>query len=93
MSIQEYKNHICRDTNVVDERGNVYIETGGQGCNTIWFKTVPQAQKFIDKYGFGLSVPKELCLKCQSHYSVNDPKHKFMVDFNCESWKENIAKV
>lgn len=94
MSIVEYKNHLCKDTNVIDERGNVYYEgLAGQGCGTVWFKSVNHANAVIKKFGQVPEVPKELCLKCKSHYSISDPKYKFMFDFNCENWKDDIVKI
>ena len=93
MSIIDYKNHICRDTNVVDEKGNVYIEANGrgQGCNTVWFKTVRQAQKFIDRHGYTFEIPKEFCLKCSCNYSSNTKKFIEYPPFNCGGYKEKVA--
>ena len=93
---------IFRDYNVADDR-QVYIGNG-QGCDTFWFRSVKEAKKFIDKYrdklkcdengrepGLGL-IPRELCERCQCHYSAFTEEFKKFKPHVCEELKEKLIR-
>ena len=44
--IRDYKDNISKDFDVLGD--NIYFDNG-QGCGTIWFKTIEEARKFIAK--------------------------------------------
>lgn len=88
MTIQEYKDDINRDYNIHDK--NVYFGNG-QGCGTIWFKSVPDARKFINEYGYLSGFDSKLCKKCQCHYSIDNKEYNKYSKFACEQWKEQIS--
>ena len=87
MAIIEYKDDIFRDTNVL--KPNVYFDLG-QGCGTIWFNSVSEARKFIEKHGRISGRDSGLCEQCGCHYSVGSKEHKQYPEFACRDWKRII---
>jgi len=89
---------IYQDFNVMDGE-QVYIGNG-QGCRTFWFKSVPEAKRFIDCYreqmkitnlgGVMGLIPSELCRTCKGHYSWGSPNWKRARRDNCEDYKEQL---
>jgi len=92
MAIIDHKDGISRDTHVLGD--NVYFGLG-QGCGTIWFKTVGQARSFLKKHGEISGRDSSLCKKCQCHYSslLNPKEYQKYPDFACGKWKEQIKET
>lgn len=89
MSITDYKDNISRDNDVLGDQ--VYFDNG-QGCGTIWFKSVPEARKFIAKHGRIGGYHSGLCVKCQCHYSIRDREHKKFKPWICNEWAEKLKR-
>lgn len=89
MSIIDYDGDIARDTNVLGE--NVYYDNG-QGCGTIWFKTVGDARKFIAKYGRISGQDSGLCKKCQCHYSKDTHGWNIYKPWVCDKWATKLKR-
>jgi hypothetical protein len=81
---------IFRDTNICDDH-NVYL-SNGQGCGTIWFKTVGQARGALEKDGIKDGRDLFDCSKCACHYSASDKKQKNYPFHACTEAKEEYAK-
>lgn len=89
---------IYRDYNVVDGQ-QVYIGNG-QGCDTLWFKSVKEARRFIRTFRDKMVVtdlgivqgliPKSICNKCRCHYSFGTKEWEKYKDFACEEYKEEL---
>lgn len=91
MAIIEYGNGIFRDTNIIGN--NVYLAAPGrgQGCDTIYFKTVAQAEKFIKKYGLINGHAAGVCDQCKCHYSYRTKEWKNApFEYACKKWKQKI---
>jgi len=88
MAIQTFKNNIHKDTAVYGD--NVYIGNG-QGCGTIWFKSMAQARKAFQKDGIKTGCHLFDCLKCACHYSAWDVKQKDFEFHACSKVKEGYA--
>ena len=99
--IRHYKPYkgvpISRDYNV---RGKQIYIGNGQNCGTFWFASVEEAKRFIDayhdkidpeKHGLGL-IPKELCERCQCHYSAFTKEYKKYKPFVCQKFKEELIR-
>src|SRR5574344_2793095 len=81
MTITYYDNEIQRASGFFDENGNpdpycVYADSG-QGCRTVWFKSVEAARRAILseeglKHGYDLFD----CTKCGCHYSITQDGFK-----------------
>ena len=91
MSIIIYKDNIYKDTNICDPE-RVYFSDGGQGCRTIWFKTVKEARKFIKQHGRITGYDAGLCEKCQGHYSWMTKGWIKYPAYACSQWKEEIKR-
>lgn len=90
MAIRVYNDDIARDFNVLGD--NVYMDNG-QGCDTIWFKSVPECRKFLKNNGWRYNFSGRysgLCNCCRCHYSITDPEYQKLEDFMCHKWKEDI---
>jgi hypothetical protein len=89
---------IFRDYNVIDSE-QIYIGNG-QGCSTFWFKSVPEAKKFIDRYRDKIEVtdigcvagliPPEICHDCKGHYSWGSKQWQEATRDNCSDYKERL---
>jgi len=105
MTIRAYNYYkdipISRDYDVVDGE-QVYIGNG-QECHTLWFKSVPEAKKFIDRYrgrmditegllGLGL-IPRKICQGCKGHYSFKSAEWQKATRDNCEDYKQELKRV
>jgi hypothetical protein len=92
VGIPELKGMICKDTNVYG--ANIYFEgmNIGQGCNTIWYDSVPACRamlRIMNKVPEGHHT--ELCHKCKCHYSVSDPNYRNYKDYACVRYKDRIC--
>ncbi len=89
MSVIDYGDGIFRDTNIVDE-ANVYIGENGQGCSTVWFKSVPDARMAYENNDYREPDGSDagLCEQCACHYSASDPKQKGKPFHACTDWKD-----
>ena len=91
MAIIDYKGGISKDTNVLGNK--VYFDNGhGQGCGTIWFKDVGEAERFERKHGRIDARASGLCKKCRCNYSSGTEEYKKYPDFACKKWKEKIKR-
>ena len=90
MSVRTYKDNIHKDTNICDSE-KVYF-SNGQGCDTIWFKTIKEAREFIEKHGRINGHTAGLCEKCSCHYSYQTKEWKKYPEYSCFEWKEIIKK-
>ena len=92
MAIIEYKNGIRKDTHVY--RNNVYIGGigRGQGCGTIWFRTVKGANKALSKDAIKEGRDLFDCTKCRCHYSIFDKEGEVYPWHACSDLKEEYAK-
>jgi len=102
MPIRDYGDYkgipVFRDYNVADAE-KVYIGNG-QGCSTFWFRSVPEAKRFIDKYKDKIKVtdigsvtgliPPEICQTCKGHYSYQSPEWQKATRDNCQDYKEKL---
>ena len=91
MAIIEYGNGIYRNTNAIGD--NVYLAGPGrgQGCDTLWFKTVAEAKKFVKKYGLINGHAAGVCDQCKCHYAYNSKEWKNApFDYACKGWKKKI---
>jgi hypothetical protein len=93
MAVKTYSDGISRDTRVYGD--NVYF-SDGQGCDTIWFTTVPDARKFLERIGYRYRFgghESGLCGCCQRHFSYSDKENWDKTKPHmCDCWKENIKK-
>ena len=97
MTITYYDNEIKRASGFFDENGNpdpycVYADSG-QGCRTVWFKSVSAARRAILseeglKHGYDLFD----CTKCGCHYSVTQEGFKKYPMHACSDTKMAYAK-
>ena len=97
MTITYYDNEIQRASGFFDENGNpdpycVYADSG-QGCRTVWFKSVSAARRAILseeglKHGYDLFD----CTKCGCHYSVTQEGFKKYPMHACSDAKMAYAK-
>lgn len=97
MKIDYYDNNIKKAFGFFDNNGNpdpynVYV-TDGQGCSTVWFKSVNAARKAVQseegiKHGYDLFD----CNKCACHYSVSDKRFKIYPMHACSDAKLAYAK-
>ncbi len=91
MAIIEYGNGIFRDTNVIGE--NVYLAPPhhGQSCDTIWLKTVAEAENFLKHYGLINGHAAGVCNKCKCHYSYKTKEWKIApFEYACKYWKRRM---
>lgn len=88
--IIEYSHGIKRDPDV--HGSNVYYGTG-QGCGTIWLKSVAEAKAFIAKNGYISGENSGQCNKCGCHYSYGSKEWGKYPEFACREWKERIKTV
>ena len=90
MSIRIYNDDIKRDFAVLGN--NVYLENG-QGCGTIWYKTVPIARKAL-KSSSKIVSGRDLadCNKCRCHYSIVHEDYLKFDEFICAKAKADYAK-
>lgn len=70
---------------------NVYL-TNGQGCDTIWFKTVKAAQRAFKKDGVKTGHDFFDCSKCGCHYSITEKGFRFYPQYACRTVTEEYAK-
>ena len=81
MKITYYDNDIKRASGLYDENGNpnpysVYAESG-QGCQTVWFKTVEAARRAVlSKEGLKHGWDLFDCTKCGCYYSTTQEGFK-----------------
>ena len=61
MKIVTYKGNIYKNHGI--DGDNVYFDNG-YGCKTIWFTTVPEARKFLQKHGHLTGKDSGLCDVC-----------------------------
>jgi len=87
-TIQTTVDNIKKDLNVYGD--NVYLGNG-QGCDTIWFKTVPQARKALERDGIKTGHDLCDCSKCGCHYSFQSPGWKKYPQHACSAAKEEYA--
>lgn len=90
MAIREYNDDIARDFAVLGD--NVYMDNG-QGCGTIWFKTVPECREFYKRIGWRNTFSGRdsgLCNCCRCSKSYGTPEYNKLEDFMCHKWKEDI---
>lgn len=91
MAIIQYKDGIFKDTNVYGD--NIYLAGNrGQGCGTIWFSSVNQARKALEKDGVITGSELYDCKKCACHYSITDERHNKYPEFACHKAKGNYTK-
>lgn len=94
MTIQEFRDGVCKDLNVLGD--NTYIDNR-QGCETIWFKNVPEARQFLDSellnpYNFD-GHDSGLCNCCRCAVSsFNKKEYNKREDFMCHKWKEDVKQ-
>jgi len=92
MTITTYKDEIYRDWNV-EGPYNVYLSYG-QGCGTVWYKSVPDARKAHEandhKEPDGASIG--LCHLCAYSYSNTNPLHEHLPPNLCGQWKRYWAE-
>jgi len=96
--IRDYKDNLSRDFNISPP--NVYANNG-QGCGTVWYPTVPEARKVLQKFRELMkneeATPEGsdsgLCILCKCHYSFHSDEHGVALqDHLCTKWKELMAK-
>lgn len=92
MAIIDYNDDICRDTNVIGD--NVYIENPGQGCDTVWYKSVSACRALLKHLG---KVPDgrdiQLCLVCSCNFSITEKGYTMYPEHVCKGYKESITKL
>jgi len=90
MTIIDYKDDLHRDTNVF--RNNVYAGNG-QGCNTVWYSSVPYARQLIKHLGFTPDGRQaKLCSLCKCHHSHGNKEWTDApYEYACKEWKEIIS--
>ena len=85
-----------------DKHGTVYKDTAiceehaflsnGQGCDTIYFKSVPLARKALKKDGVKSGRDFFDCTKCGCHYSHGSRQHEKYPEHACHDLKCQYAK-
>jgi len=90
MAIQSFGGEIYKDTNVYG--ASVYAGNGGQGCETVWFRTVARACAVVKELG---KVPSGrdagLCSGCQNHFRYGSEAWKRATPYACKAYKAQIA--
>jgi hypothetical protein len=92
--ITRYKDDVFRDWDVVAP--NVFFESeqsSGQGCETLWFYSVPEARRFIEKHGRLTGKHSGLCSRCRCYYSPDQKKYTKYPEYACKKWKDSVVKV
>lgn len=87
--IIEYTGGWYRDTNI---SGDQVFYSPGQGCGTIWFKTVKEARKFVNEYEDISGSDLGLCEKCRNHYSSSSKEYNFFPENVCHEAIEALKK-
>jgi len=92
MAKKDYADDISRDTDVHGD--DVYVNTGGQGCETVWYSSVPACRALLRHKG---KVPSGrdlgLCCVCSCHYSVTEKGYKGYPEFVCKDYKEGLSRL
>lgn len=86
--IREYQGEIYRDYDVLDPECVYY--SNGEGCGTIWFKTVADARRFKDHYGRLSGKTSGLCVHCQYHYSYGTMEYRYLPGLLCRKWASDL---
>lgn len=90
MAIIDYDYGVSRDTAVLGD--NVYAGNG-QGCGTVWYPTVKQARRVIDRLAFTPDGRDSgLCEVCACHYSFGTEEFNKYPEFACGEWKGKVAR-
>jgi hypothetical protein len=90
MSIQKYKDGIKKDHNIVDKY-KTYLGNG-QGCETVWFSSVPAARKALKQNGIKTGRDLFNCKECACHYSCFNEEHLKYPEYACSDAKKQYAK-
>jgi len=91
MAIQYFDNGIIKkDTRICDD-AKIYLTTG-QGCETIWFKTVTAARKALEHDGIKTGRDLFDCTKCGCHYSIKNNYFRKYPMHACSKVKEKYAE-
>ncbi len=88
MAILDFKYDIHKDTNVY---GNNFYFGNGQGCGTLWFKTLQQVKDFIAEQGRISGHDSGFCEKCNHHYSFGTKEYKKYPPLACKEWKLKVT--
>ena len=89
MAIATYKDDISRDFSIF---GNCVYLGNGQGCGTIWFKSVPIARKALLRDGIKTGADLCDCSRCACHYSISDPIQRIFRFHICIPLKKKYAQ-
>ena len=68
---------------------NVYF-TEGESCGTIWFKSVPEARRFILMKEDISGHDSGWCANCQNNYAFGSEEHFVYPPNACARWKERM---
>jgi len=94
MAIQYYDDGaIKRDTGFVGDGEYCVYADNGQGCRTVWFKSVAEARKaLLSEEGLKHGGDLFDCTKCGCHYSAFDENFKKFPMHACTEAKLAYAK-
>jgi len=90
MTITYYDNDVIKKDNNIVGDCKTYL-TNGQGCQTIWFKSMGSARKAYQKDGVKIGCDLFDCEKCACHYSNINPKQAQFPFHACNKEKEKYA--
>lgn len=86
--IRTYNGDVYRDCDVLGPENVFYSD--GEGCGTIWFKTVGDARKFRDHYGRLSGRTSGLCVHCQHSYSYGTMEYRYLPPLLCRKWASDL---
>lgn len=83
---------IVRYYNIVDDK-QVFV-ANGMGCDTVFYKSVPEARALINHLG---RIPNgrdaNLCKVCQNHYSPTEAGYKLFPPMACKDYKNGLSTL
>ncbi|QSB03777.1 hypothetical protein JWZ98_22975 (plasmid) [Methylomonas sp. EFPC1] len=68
-----------------------YLGKQGQGCSTVWFKSLKAAKMALQNDGVKTGMALADCSNCACHYSVFDHRHKGLEPNICSVAKTQYA--
>jgi hypothetical protein len=68
-----------------------YLGNQGQGCRTVWFRSVKAAKKALQNDGIKTGMDLADCSKCACYYSCFDERQKALESDICRTAKTNYA--
>ncbi len=94
MAIRDYNGEdgtgIAKDFSV--HGNNTYHDADGQGCGTIWFKSVPVARKALKANGVKNGSDFVDCTQCRCSHSVSESNYESFPEYLCREAKREYAK-